>query len=207
MRLVILFSSSSVLSVANFFNPLSNLTEWAGRNSPRDLNIFLVPAKRIPAGVRKIMNANAISIEQTAARPQYHVCFKCHFETESSGGACPRCGKPLYSEKNIRTRGWVLIGCGLFLAGFMSAITLFVTGLIYNSTNDAAMRAKLESEMHLFVLMYLVFGGVIAAGLTALAMGVWQIVFGRRNRLLVWLFMALVTAAITVGVSFQYFVK
>ncbi len=154
------------------------------------------------------MNANAFTIEQTAARPQYHVCFKCHFEAETADGqACPRCGKPLYSEKNLRTRGWVLLGLGLFLVAFMSAITLFVTGLIYKSANDAATSAKIESEMHLFVLMYLVFGGVIAAGLTSLAMGVWQIVFGRRNRWLVWLFMTLIGVTISIGVSFQYLVK
>ena len=151
------------------------------------------------------MNQNVTYLNQTtAAALQYHCCFKCHYEAETTAGGCPRCGKPLYSARNIRTRGLVLVACGLFLTGLMSIVTVFVTGLLMKAADSPDSSARISDEAHIFFMIYLVFGGVIAAGLTALAMGMWQIAFGRRNRFLVWLFMGLVTVTLTIGSLFQF---
>lgn len=151
------------------------------------------------------MNQNVSYFERTpAAASQYHCCFKCRYEAETTGGGCPRCGKPLYSARNIRTRGLALVACGLFLTGLMSVVTILVTALLMKAADSPDSSAKIKDEAHLFFIIYLVFGGVIAAGLTALAMGIWQIAFGRRNRFLIWLFMGLITVTLTIGSFFQF---
>lgn len=51
----------------------------------------------------------------------------------------------------------------------------------------------------MLVGVYIIFGGVIAIGLTAILNGFWQIVFGRRNMILLWLFLTLIFLTFVAG--------
>lgn len=117
--------------------------------------------------------------------------------------ACPRCGRPLYTATNIRLRGALMIALGLFLTGLMSAITILVTGLLAAAAKDPRNSAQLNEEPHMFVIVYLIFGGVIAIGLSATVAGLWMAIFGRRNMFLIWLFLALISITFAVGGIFQ----
>ncbi|MEP6902490.1 MAG: hypothetical protein ABJA66_12115, partial [Actinomycetota bacterium] len=104
---------------------------------------------------------------------------------------------------NIRVRGVVMTVLGLFLSGFMSVIAVFVTGLLMTAAQKPETNARLNQEPHLFMLVYLIFGGVIAMGLVVTIAGIWQIIFGRRNMILIWIFIALIIATIFAGAVFR----
>jgi len=100
-------------------------------------------------------------------------------------------------------RGVALTFIGLFLSGFMSAIAFFVTALLVQNMKDPKNAAKFNGEEHMLVLIYMVFGGVIAMGVTITVAGLWQVIFGRRNMLLIWIFFALIFLTLLVGGIFR----
>src|SRR5215203_4590394 len=127
------------------------------------------------------MNQNIIS-------PQIRSCFKCRYEAVTRQFSCLRCGKGLFTATNIRWRGVLLFVVGLLLTVFMSAIAIFVGGLLIQGAQNPETSRKLNDQAALLVTVYIIFGGVFAIGLTAILNGFWQIVFARRNMILVWLF-------------------
>ena len=149
------------------------------------------------------MNQNALYPNQAAATPQMHFCFKCRWEGRINQTVCPRCGKPLFSEKNIRVRGVVLTFLGLFLSGFMSAIAFFATTMLMEAAKNPKSGAKFNGDEHMLIMIYLIFAGVIAIGITAIAAGLWQIIFGRRNMFLIWIFLALIGLTFLVAGIFR----
>jgi MFS family permease len=149
------------------------------------------------------MNQNVLYSNQTAIQPQMHFCFKCRWEGRISQAVCPRCGKPLFSEKNIRVRGVILTVLGLFLSGFMSAIAFFVTAMLLEASKNPKTGAKFNGDEHILIMIYLIFAGVIAMGVTITLAGIWQIIFGRRNMFLIWIFLALIGLTFAVGGIFR----
>jgi MFS family permease len=143
--------------------------------------------------------------QAAAAEPQLHFCFKCRWEGRISQTVCPRCGKPLFSEKNIRVRGVILTFLGLFLSGFMSAIAFFVTAMLMQASKNPKTSAKLNGDEHMLIMIYLIFAGVIAMGVTIMLAGIWQIIFGRRNLFLIWIFLTLIGLTFLVGGIFRAF--
>lgn len=139
--------------------------------------------------------------------PQIRSCFKCRYEAVTAEFSCPRCGKPLFTATNIRWRGVLLVVVGLFLTAFMSSIAVFVGGLLIQSAQHPETSRKLNEEMPFLIMMYVIFGGVIATGLTSILNGFWQIVFGRRNMILVWLFLTLIFLTFAVGGVLQVVLK
>ncbi len=111
-------------------------------------------------------------------------CQKCGFQAATVETLCPQCHSPLQSSSSVRIRGGALmIGLGGFLVVFMSYLTMLVIdaanpqapgGASFTGSDD-----QLIAIMGLFALL-IVFGFA-----TALA-GSWQMIFGRRNRFIVW---------------------
>ena len=89
------------------------------------------------------------------------------------------------SERTVRRLGWVLLIIGIFLVGLMGTITWHLypsmthprvadaSGSTFTGTADEA-RDALR-----------IFGLVIAFGLLSIVNGLWQIVTGRRNIIVV----------------------
>ncbi|HEY0458576.1 MAG TPA: hypothetical protein VGC97_05440 [Pyrinomonadaceae bacterium] len=148
------------------------------------------------------MNQNVLYPNQLPA-PQIHFCFKCRWEGRTVSKACPRCGRHLFSQRNVRIRGVALAFLGLFLSGFMSAITFFVTALLASAAKDPKNGAKFNGDAHMLLMIYIIFGALIAGGLTAAIGGAWQAIFGRRNMVLMWICFALLLVALFVGGAFR----
>ncbi len=142
-------------------------------------------------------------MNQNISQVQLRSCFKCRFEGNTAQTVCPRCGRRLFTTTNIRWRGALMTFIGLFLSGFMSVIAVFATALLMQAAKNPQSNAKLNEEPHMFLLVYLIFGGVIAIGLTATVAGLWMAIFGRRNMVLIWIFFALIFLTFAVGGVFQ----
>lgn len=136
-----------------------------------------------------------------------HFCFKCRWEGRISQTICPQCGKPLFSQTNVRVRGGILTFLGLFLSGFMSAIAFFVTAMLTELDKNPKTAVKFNGDEHLLIMIYLIFAGVIAMGVTIFFAGLWQIIFGRRNMFLIWIFLTLIFLTLVVGGVFRAFAE
>jgi predicted RNA-binding Zn-ribbon protein involved in translation (DUF1610 family) len=108
----------------------------------------------------------------------------CGITIEGSEKKCPKCGWAMRSSRNIRTRGWVLLCCGLFLVLFMGWIawsllpTLVRPGLEQDA--DTFTGTKDQAQMILGL-----FGLVILFGALGTVNALYMIVTGRQNRVFV----------------------
>lgn len=153
------------------------------------------------------INQNAGHLPQNIMTGEHRSCFKCSWEGETAEKTCPKCGKPAFTQANIRTRGTIMIVIGLFLSGLMSAITVLATSLLAEAAKKPGAVSRFDSEPHLFVLMYVIFGGVIAAGVAAILNGIWMVVYGRRNMFLLYFFLGLIGVVLIAGGIFTSFVN
>lgn len=70
----------------------------------------------------------------------------------------------------------------------MGGIAIFVAALLFGSASQNVSSARrLNDEIPMLILIYGIFALVIAFGLNALISGLWMIVTGRRNRVLLWI--------------------
>lgn len=144
-------------------------------------------------------NQNTAQLPRNNSLTERRSCFKCRWEGDTAQLSCPRCGKRLFSRANIRVRGAVMIVIGLFLSGLMSAITIFITALLADAAKKPGAATQLETEPDLLILMYVTLGGVIAAGVAAILNGIWMLAFGRRNLVLLYIFLGLLGVVFVTG--------
>ena len=108
----------------------------------------------------------------------------CGISVEGDHKKCPKCGWAMRSARNIRTRGWVLLACGLFLVLVMGWIgwsllpTLLRPGVDYDGSRFSGDRDQARMILGLFAL-------VIGFGLLGTVNATHMIVTGRQNRLFV----------------------
>ena len=126
------------------------------------------------------------------------VCYKCDFETPRELDNCPRCGHKLISSGRVKVLGWVLILLGLFLVAFMGVITFFVAGLIMRA-NQPGSTTGFTGGTKEMVLIFGIFGLVIAFGLASVVAGLAQARSGRRNKMLVKVMLGIVFVLAVVG--------
>ncbi|HEY7783140.1 MAG TPA: hypothetical protein VIB00_00345 [Pyrinomonadaceae bacterium] len=111
-------------------------------------------------------------------------CPKCDYiSTDERIVMCPTHGKRLESKKNLRTRGWVLVFLGGFLVVFMGGLGIVISGIMAGSDN-AGNGPRFTGGPEAVLFIVLVFGLVISFGLAAVAGGIWQIIYGRRNTII-----------------------
>lgn len=122
-----------------------------------------------------------------------YFCNRCATETDEPLGNCPRCGRRLHKTSTIRGLGWVLLVLGGGLTAFMAWLTLTISRIVKHSGEPGA-TTRFNGDASDALLIYAVLGLVLTLGLTFVAAGVWQIIFGRRNKKIV--FVALALAAI-----------
>ena len=121
----------------------------------------------------------------------------CGITIEGSEKKCPKCGWAMRSSRNIRTRGWVLLCCGLFLVLFMGWIawslapTLLRPGV--GQSGDTFTGTKDQAQMILGL-----FGVIILFGAFGTVNALYMITTGRQNR--VFVIITLLLAAVLVGV-------
>ena len=110
-------------------------------------------------------------------------CAKCSFETSESLTRCPNCGGRLQSAKKVRVLGWLLLLIGTGLVIFMGALGLYL-GQIITQTGDSTSTTRFTGEPQDVLLIVAVFGLVISFGIASMAGGIWQIIYGKPNRIL-----------------------
>ena len=108
-------------------------------------------------------------------------CPKCDFETTESLVKCPNCGRNLQSVKKVRFLGWVLVILGTFLVVFMGGLGIVLAGIIAQ-TGQPGRTTRFTGGPEDVLLIFAIFGLVIAFGLASIAGGAWQVWFGKRNR-------------------------
>jgi len=135
---------------------------------------------------------------------QQRICFKCKWEGASAEKLCPRCRKPTQTRGFIRGTGAVLAVLGGFLIAMMSVITLAVMGLIAQGGKPGA-GARFTGTKDQMVIMFGVFGFVLLFGFTSLIAGLWQLILGRRNMVLVYFILFLGAVFLIGGSIFRMF--
>jgi magnesium-transporting ATPase (P-type) len=110
-------------------------------------------------------------------------CPKCSFETTESLPKCPSCGSRLQSAKKVRILGWMLLGLGTLLVVFMGGLAIYL-GQIVAHTGEPGATSRFTGGPEQLAIIMAVFGLVIAFGLASVAGGIWQIKYGKPNRIL-----------------------
>jgi hypothetical protein len=80
---------------------------------------------------------------------------------------------------------------GLFLVAMMAGLTVFIWYLTVNAAKDPEQARKLADERTLFTGMYALFAVIALFGLNGIVMGTWQVITGRRNKVLMWVMFVL----------------
>lgn len=134
-----------------------------------------------------------------AAGGELRICYKCDHETREIVERCPRCGgKRVMTTGGIRALGGLLVGVGLFLVAFMGAITVIVAGIVAQSSNPDA-TSRFTGGTKELLLIFGLFGLVIAFGATSTVAGAMQLVRGRRSKTMVRLVLGVFVALVVVG--------
>jgi len=124
----------------------------------------------------------------------------CGITVEGSLKKCPQCGWAMRSARNIRTRGWVLLACGLFLIALMGTVTWnMLPTLLYpeRAFADGTYTGTPE-QARTFLNLFLL---VILFGALGTVNALYMIGTGRQNR---WFVIGtLLLAAILYGFAYS----
>lgn len=108
-------------------------------------------------------------------------CLGCGYEGDSSAAQCPECGGRMFSASSVRNRGWVLIVLGVGLTIFMGVVIINQAINVYHSGEPDA-KVRFTGGTGMLWLMFGVLGLVFSLGVTSVVNGIWQVLYGKRNR-------------------------
>jgi len=86
--------------------------------------------------------------------------------------------------------------------GGMAVLSWIMYGVINN--NDPRASTKFTGSESDMMFMFGVFALVFFIGLTSFAAGLWQVIFGKRNLVLVWIMLGLGGIFFIVGTAVRY---
>lgn len=110
--------------------------------------------------------------------------------------------KAVKSPATLRALGAVLLVLGGILMGGMAVLSWVMYGVINNT--DPRANTKFTGSESDMLFMFAIFGLVFFIGLTAFTAGLWQVVFGRRNLILVWIMLGLGGIFFIIGTIVRY---
>ena len=125
-------------------------------------------------------------------------CPKCGYIRETTDTKCPDCGKTLVSVMRIRVLGVFLVMLGTCLLVFMSALSYWIYGLINEPTKPGSTPRFTGGPQEIRFIIF-VFALVILIALVSVLGGLWQIIFGKRNKLLVIVIIVLGAVLVVTG--------
>ena len=117
-------------------------------------------------------------------------CPKCGYIRETSDLNCGKCGRVLQSVSGIRTRGVLSVLLGVALLAFMGWLSLWVYNAITEPTQPGSTPRFTGGPEEIAFIVF-GFGLVILIGLGGTIGGLWQIIFGKRNKWIVYLVIVL----------------
>jgi len=142
-------------------------------------------------------------MNQTLPATKFRICPKCSFEANTAETKCPRCGRILMTQTKIRTLGILIAFLGAFIAAMMAYILSYVYGSI-NQSNESLKFTGTETQA---LYIYAILGLTFTAGIFFVFTGLWQIIFGRRNRILVWISILIIIVVVILSIIFISSVK
>lgn len=130
---------------------------------------------------------------------EWRNCFKCNYEAVTQQSHCPRCRKtPLRTAGQIRLLGFLLTSGGTILLVVMPAVTVVYAGLVYAPQKPGS-SIKFTGTQTDIAFAFGIFAAVLTLGFFFTSAGIWQMIFGSRNRVLLWLGIALGMALLIGG--------
>jgi hypothetical protein len=137
-------------------------------------------------------------MQQIIMNQEQRFCYKCHYPAGVADAQCQRCGsRALKTKTSIRTLGVVLIVLGGFISAMMGAVMSFMFKAF--SADDGAKFRGDETQMMFAVG---IIGLTFAVGIAFALAGAWQVIFGRRNTVIVWAAIGMVAILLVVGKIF-----
>lgn len=137
-------------------------------------------------------------MQQNISNPNQRFCYKCHYPASVSDVRCPRCGGTLKTKANIRILGGVLVFLGGFIAAIMLGVMVLMLGLFAQTP-----ASRLKGEEGTALLALGIVGLVFAVGIAFAVAGLWQLIFGKRNKWIVWLSIGLLVIVFVLGRIFM----
>ncbi|HEY0427260.1 MAG TPA: hypothetical protein VGC76_05600 [Pyrinomonadaceae bacterium] len=135
-------------------------------------------------------------MQQNFTNLEQRFCYKCHYPAGSMDSNCPRCGsRALRTKKTIRLLGVMLVVLGGFIAAMMAGVMILIAGVFANP--ESAVKLKSDETEMLFA--FGIIGLTFTVGVSFALAGVWQIIFGRRNTIIVWIALILVGILVIAG--------
>lgn len=147
------------------------------------------------------MNQSTQISTDSRAQPVRRACPKCGYIRETSETNCDFCGKLLQKISTVRISAVVLIVLGTLLLGIMSWLSLWIYGAMSPSGNPNGSRFNGSGSDALFIIF--VFGLIISISLGVTTAGFWQIIFGKRNKLIVFTVAGLGIMFLITGLAVQ----
>jgi hypothetical protein len=116
---------------------------------------------------------------------------------------CPKCNRRLQNSQQLRVRGIALVVLGLCLSLGMAYLIWVMAITMRHKVGGPA--SSFTGTPRDAALIFGILGAVLVFGITSLSTGLWQIAFGRPNRLLsgAVLVLGLVTVVLAVVFSLQ----
>lgn len=146
------------------------------------------------------MNNTPNQMPDAGPAPEFRQCFGCNYEAVTDQTICPRCRKKaFYTSGSIRIRGVVIMVLGLFLAGLMGGVSVFVGMLLMGAMDNPDSARKIADGQLMLIGIFGLFALLIVLGLHFVVTGGWMTIFGRRNPVLVWIMWVFIALVIVVG--------
>ncbi len=134
---------------------------------------------------------------------QPYFCSRCDFETSESISNCPRCGRKLSKTSLIRALGWILVVLGGLLSAGMAWLIFFIANsmsLVGSSSSSTRFTGDAQDALLIFAIL----GAVLSLSLSFVVAGIWQIIYGRRNKLIIIGVFALAAVVYTLGMFIRW---
>ena len=75
----------------------------------------------------------------------------------------------------------------------MGGISIIVALMLMGAANDPTSSQKISAEGFTFVAIYCLFTVLISFGLYFIFLGGWMLIFGKRNRVMIWIMWGFLT--------------
>ena len=124
-------------------------------------------------------------------------CFSCGYETTSAIRRCPQCNRGLRTVQQVRVTGMALVIIGAGLSAGMAYLILVITNIMRE--RGRGLTTAFTGTPREAGMIFGILGLVLVIGITSLSAGLWQVIFGRPNRLLS--MTVLVTGLVMVGLT------
>lgn len=126
-------------------------------------------------------------------------CAKCNSISAVREKSCPQCGKKLETVKRIRVTGALSVLLGAILLVVMSWLALW----IYNAVAGSPGANSFHGNSQDIGLIIVVFGVVLTLCFFSILAGLWQVIFGTRNKILKYIVVGLGLIFIGIGLMFS----